>query len=67
MARSESQRLAEKTVERQFLYELENDYELAPATSRALLSAAQQVLLSSACNDEVREGQMLVTVVEMLH
>ena len=63
MARSETQRLAEKTVERQFLHELENDFELAPATSRALLSAAQQVLLSSACNDEVREGQMLVTVV----
>jgi len=63
MARSETQRLAEKTVERQFLHELENDFELAPATSRALLSAAQQVLLSRACNDEVREGQMLVTVV----
>ena len=63
MARSQTERLAEKTVERQFLHELENDFELAPATSRALLSAAQQVLLSCACKDEVREGQMLVTVV----
>ena len=49
MARSETERLAEKTVERQFLHELEVDFELAPATSRALLSAAQQVLLSCAC------------------
>ena len=55
MARSETERMAEKTVERQFLHELENDFELAPATSRALLSAAQQVLLSSASKDEVRE------------
>jgi len=49
MARSEHERLAEKTVERQFLHELENDFELAPATSRALPSAAQQVLLPSTC------------------
>lgn len=63
MVRSETDRLSEKTVERQFLHELENDFEMAPATSRALLSAAQQVLLSCARNGEVREGQMLVTVV----
>jgi len=63
MVRSQTDRLAEKTVERQFLHELENDFELAPATSRALLSAAQQVLLSSSRNSEVREGQMLITVV----
>ena len=43
MVRSQTDRLSEKTVERQFLHELENDFELAPATSRALLSAAQQV------------------------
>ncbi len=63
MARSETERLAEKTVERQFLHELEVDFELAPATSRALLSAVQQVLLSCPNKDEVREGQMQVTVV----
>ena len=63
MVRNQTDRLSEKTVERQFLHELENDFELAPATSRALLSAAQQVLLSCARNGEVREGQMLVTVV----
>lgn len=63
MVRSQTERLAEKTVERQFLHELEMDFELAPATSRALLSAAQQVLLSCARNGDVREGQMLVTVV----
>ena len=63
MARSQIDRLSEKTVERQFLHELEVDFELAPATSRALLSAAQQVLLSCAHDGVVREGQMLVTVV----
>ncbi len=63
MVRSQTDRLAEKTVERQFLHELENDFELAPATSRALLCAAQQVLLSCSRNGEVREGQMIVTVV----
>ena len=63
MVRTQAERLAEKTVERQFLYELESDFELAPATSRALLSAAQQVLLSGVRAGEVREGQMRVTVV----
>jgi hypothetical protein len=63
MVRTQADRLAEKTVERQFLHELEMDFELAPATSRALLSAAQQVLLSCGRSGEVREGQMLVTVV----
>ena len=63
MVRSQTERLAEKTVERQFLHELEMDFELAPATSRALLSAAQQVLFSCGRNGELREGQMLVTVV----
>ena len=58
MARSETERLAEKTVERQFLHELEVDFELAPATSRALLSAAQQVLLSCCNKDEVRIKQL---------
>ena len=66
MARSETDRLAEKTVEQQFLHELEVDFELAPAASRALLSTAQQVLLSCACNEEIRQGQMLVTVVSWL-
>ena len=63
MVRSQEQRLAEKTVERQFLYEMETDFELAPATSRAVLAAAQQVLLPSYGSGEVREGQMRVTVV----
>jgi hypothetical protein len=63
MVRTQTDRLSEKTIERQFLYELEKDFELAPATSRALLSAAQQVLLSRVRDGEVREGQMLVTVV----
>ncbi|MBK8164323.1 MAG: hypothetical protein IPK64_00010 [bacterium] len=63
MVRSQTDRLSEKTVERQFLYELEADFELAPATSRALLSAAQQVLMSCARGGELREGQMQVTVV----
>src|SRR5438552_1878706 len=43
MARSTTERLSEKTVERQFLYELETDFELAPAASRAVLATAQQV------------------------
>ena len=47
MARTQAERLGEKTIERQFLYELEKDFELAPATSRAVLEAAKQVLLSS--------------------
>jgi hypothetical protein len=63
MVRSQTDRLSEKTVERQFLYELEADFELAPATSRALLSAAQQVLMSCVRGGELREGQMQVTVV----
>jgi hypothetical protein len=63
MVRTQTERLAEKTVERQLLYELENDFDLAPATSRALLSAVQQVLLSGIGAGEVREGQMLVTIV----
>jgi hypothetical protein len=63
MVRTREQRLAEKTVERQFLYEMETDFELAPATSRAVLETAQQVLLASWGNGEIREGQMRVTVV----
>lgn len=63
MARSTTERLAEKTVERQFLYELETDFELAPAASRAVLATAQQVLLIS--GDEPRQGQMRLTVVSV--
>ncbi len=63
MVRSQTDRLSEKTIEQQFLYELEYDFELAPATSRALLSAAQQVLMSCVRVGEVREGQMQLTVV----
>jgi hypothetical protein len=63
MVRGVTERLAEKTAERQFLHELETDFELAPAASRALLETAQQVLLSSPEPDLVREGQMRVTVV----
>ncbi|MGH2667731.1 MAG: DUF1670 domain-containing protein [bacterium] len=63
MARSTTERLAEKTVERQFLYELETDFELAPAASRAVLATAQQVLLAS--GGEPRQGQMRVTVVSV--
>jgi len=63
MVRSSPERLAEKTVERQFLYELETDFELAPATSRAVLETAQQVLVIGVGVGEVREGQMRLTVV----
>jgi hypothetical protein len=63
MVRLEVWRLGEKTVERQFLHELETDFELAPAASRAVLETAQQVLFSSVGDGEVREGQMCVTVV----
>ncbi len=63
MSRTREQRLAEKTVERQFLYELETDFELAPATSRSVLETAQQVLLCVRSNGDVREGQMPITVV----
>src|SRR5438094_5304815 len=63
MARSTTERLAEKTSERQFLYELETDFELAPAASRAVLATAQQVLLTA--GDEPRQGQMRVTVVSV--
>ncbi|MFH1279933.1 MAG: DUF1670 domain-containing protein [Candidatus Eisenbacteria bacterium] len=65
MARSAAHRLAEKTVERQFLYELETDFELAPATSRSVLETAQQVLFPLVGEGEVREGQMRVTVVSV--
>lgn len=65
MARTQTERLSEKTIERQFLYELERDFELAPATSRAVLEAAKQVLLSSGGNDGVREGQIRVTTVSV--
>lgn len=44
MDRTQQERPAEKTVERQFLYELESDFEVAPAESRAVLEAAQRVL-----------------------
>ena len=53
MPRTQEERLAEKTIERQFLYELETDFELAPGTSRAVLETAQQVLLLSSENEEV--------------
>ena len=65
MVRKTTERLAEKTAERQFLYEMERDYELAPATSRALLETVQQVLLPSAGRGEVREGQMRLTAVSV--
>lgn len=63
MVRREVERLAEKTAERQFLYEMETDFELAPAASRAVLETAQQVLLPSLALGEAREGQMRITVV----
>jgi hypothetical protein len=63
MTRRDVERLAEKTAERQFLYEMETDFELAPAASRAVLETAQQVLLPSLSVGEVREGQMRITVV----
>src|SRR5262245_30350345 len=63
MARSTTERLAEKTSERQFLYVLETDFELAPAASRAVLATAQQVLLASGA--EPRQGQMRVTAVSV--
>jgi hypothetical protein len=65
MVRRATERLAEKTAERQFLYEMERDYELAPATSRALLETVQQVLLPSAAPGELREGQMRLTAVSV--
>ena len=65
MARKQTERLVEKTVERQFLHELETDFELAPATSRAVLETAQQVLFLSSKNGDVREGQMRVTAVSV--
>ena len=61
MARRTAERLAKKTAERRFLYDLGTDSELAPAASRAVLAAAQQVLLASA--GEPRPGQMRVAVV----
>jgi hypothetical protein len=64
MARTREDRLSEKTVERQFLYELEHDFELAPATSRAVLEAAQQVLLPF-WGGEIRDGQVRATVVSV--
>jgi hypothetical protein len=63
MAEGAIGRLAEKTIERQFLYELEKDFELAPATSRAILASAQQVLVPFWDGSEIREGQMRMTVV----
>jgi hypothetical protein len=60
MARTREERLAEKTVERQFLHELGSDFDFAPATSWAVLEAAQQVLLPFSENGEIREGQMRV-------
>lgn len=65
MARGAAYRLAEKTAERQFLYELETDFELAPATARSVLETAQQVLFPFVGEGEVREGQMRVTVVSV--
>jgi Protein of unknown function (DUF1670) len=65
MARTQDERLGEKTAERQFLYEMERDFELAPAPARAVLETAQQVLLTSWGRGEVREGQMRVTVVSV--
>ncbi len=65
MARTQGERLKEKTVERQFLYEMEKDFELAPATSRAVLESAKQVLLPVVGNGAVGEGQMRVTAVSV--
>ncbi len=64
MAHAPTGRLSEKIIERQFLYGLERDFELAPATSRAVLSAAQQVLFPLGANGDVREGQMRLTAVD---
>jgi hypothetical protein len=65
MVRTQKERLREKTIERQFLYEMEKDFELAPATSRAVLEAAKQVLLATGSNGKVSEGQMRVTAVSV--
>jgi hypothetical protein len=63
MVRSSTQRLSEKTAEKQLLHELESDFELAPAMSRAVLETVQQVLLPRSADGEIREGQMRVTAV----
>jgi hypothetical protein len=63
MVRTDVERLAEKTAERQFLYEMETDFELAPAASRAVLETAQQVFLPAVSISDVCEGQQRVTVV----
>ena len=43
MARTQDERLAEKTAERQFLYELERDFELAPAPATGQKSVTGQM------------------------
>jgi hypothetical protein len=48
MQRCTTERLSEKTAEKQLLRELELDFELAPATSRAVLETVQEVLLPRA-------------------
>ena len=61
MVRGEVERLADKTAERQFVYGMKTDFELAPAASRAIQETARQVLLPLPASGEVRKGQMRMT------
>jgi hypothetical protein len=60
MKSRESNREQNKSIEGEFLYELQHSYELSPKLSREILSSAKQHLV---CEHILKEGQIEVTVV----
>lgn len=58
MPKTEKDRLEAKTVEELFLDELEDGFELAPRTSRAILETAKTILLQRISGNSLKPGQI---------
>lgn len=56
------QRQQNKTSEGEFIYELENSYELSPKVSEQILQSAKEILLREG---QLQEGQIEVRVIEI--
>ena len=62
MNRRELERRQTKSSEGEFIWELENSYELSPKLSELILNTAKECLLRE---HQLKEGQIEVTVIEI--
>jgi len=56
-----ARRQAKKSIEGEFIWELENSYELSPKLSRMILQSAKEILIRK---QALKEGQQEITVVK---